>query len=38
MHDGNEDPYLTLLILNTTPEADGVYPAMRLFNHQSCTQ
>ena len=36
-HDGNEDPYLTLLILNTTPGADGVSPAMHLFNHQPRT-
>ena len=36
-HDGNEDLYLTLLILNTTPGADGVFPAMRLFNHQPRT-
>lgn len=33
-HDGNEDPYLTLLILNTTPGTDGISPAMRLFNNQ----
>ena len=33
-HDGNEDPYLTLLILNKTPGSDGVSPAMRLFNHK----
>lgn len=36
-HDGNEDPYLTLLILNTTPGSDGTFPAMRLFNHQPRT-
>ena len=36
-HDGNEDPYLTMLILNTTPGSDGVSPAMRLFNHQPRT-
>ena len=36
-HDGNEDPYLTLLILNTTPGSDGASPAMRLFNHQPHT-
>ncbi len=36
-HDGNEDPYLTLLILNTTPGSDGASPAMRLFNHQPRT-
>ena len=36
-HDGNEDPYLTLLILNTTPGADGVSPAMHLCNHLPCT-
>ena len=36
-HDGSEDPYLTLLILNTTPGADGVSPAMHLFNHQPRT-
>ena len=28
---------LTLLILNATPGADGVSPAMRLFNHQPRT-
>ncbi|XP_028415703.1 uncharacterized protein K02A2.6-like [Dendronephthya gigantea] len=36
-HDANEDPYLTLLILNTTPASDGVSPAMRLFKHQPRT-
>ncbi len=36
-HDGNDDPYLTLLILNTTPGSDGASPAMRLFNHQPRT-
>ena len=36
-HDGNEGPYLTMLILNTTPGSDGVSPAMRLFNHQPRT-
>ena len=36
-HDGNEDPYLTLLILNTTPGSDGISPVMRLFNHQPRT-
>ena len=36
-HEGNEDPYLTLLILNTTPGSDGASPAMRLINHQPRT-
>ena len=36
-HDGNEYPYLTLLILNTTPGSYGASPAMRLFNHQPRT-
>ena len=33
-HHGNQDPYLALLILNTTPGHDDISPAMRLFGHQ----
>ena len=31
---GNQDPYLALLILNTTPGQDNISPATRLFGHQ----
>ena len=33
-HDGNQDPYLALLILNTTPGNDNQSPASRLFCRQ----
>ena len=34
-HDGNQDSYLALLVLNTTPGNDNKSPASRLFGHQT---
>lgn len=33
-HHGGQDPYLALLVLNTTPGNDNISPTMRLFGHQ----
>ena len=33
-HEANEDVYLALLALNSTPSQDGTSPAYKLFNSQ----